>query len=116
VLLLKIYRPIDKFPNGGKMSCYLADLPLNSKINIIYPFGRFNYIGKSNTQIFDFEYFVYYQEDESLKQNIKIYAWLLEGQASLLFFKLFNTVQKNNRNPKDHNSICFFATVLKLIS
>jgi hypothetical protein len=73
VLLLKIYRPIDKFPNGGKMSCHLADLPLHSKINIVYPFGRFNYLGKSNTQIYDLEYIIDNEVDRSLKRNIK--AW-----------------------------------------
>lgn len=55
-LLMKIYRPIEQFPNGGKMSIFLADAPINSKINITYPYGRFNYLGNSNTQITDFEY------------------------------------------------------------
>ena len=58
-LLMKIYRPIEQFPNGGKMSLFLADTPLNSKISTTYPFGRFNYLGKSNTQISDFEYFLF---------------------------------------------------------
>jgi|688.fasta_scaffold581723_2 hypothetical protein len=41
------------------MSVYLADLPLNSKITITLPFGRFNYLGKRNSKITDFEYIIY---------------------------------------------------------
>jgi nitrate reductase (NAD(P)H) len=56
VLLLKIYRPTPQFPDGGKMSCFLADLPHNSQISISYPFGRFIYLGRCNTQITSLEY------------------------------------------------------------
>lgn len=38
------------------MSQFLAGLSLHSKINITLPFGRFNYLGKSQTRIADFEY------------------------------------------------------------
>lgn len=41
------------------MSCYLADLPIHSKINIVLPFGKFNYTGKQSTRIADFEYLIW---------------------------------------------------------
>ena len=45
-LLIKVYKPCEKFPDGGAMSQYLDSLKLNDTIKLTYPFGRLNYEGK----------------------------------------------------------------------
>lgn len=39
----KIYRPNSDFPNGGKMSQYLDDMEIGSKIDVAGPVGRIVY-------------------------------------------------------------------------
>jgi nitrate reductase (NAD(P)H) len=49
-LVVKIYfkGENDKFPNGGQMSQYLENLPLNSTIDVKGPVGHIEYTGKGN--------------------------------------------------------------------
>ena len=52
-LLIKVYfkdvHP--QFPDGGKMSQYLNDLPLERSIKVRGPFGKLNYLGNGNFKI-----------------------------------------------------------------
>ncbi len=52
-LLVKVYfkdvHP--QFPEGGKMSQYLNDIPLDSYINVRGPFGKLTYLGDGNFKI-----------------------------------------------------------------
>jgi hypothetical protein len=52
-LLIKVYyKDVNpNWPEGGKMSQYLASLDLESFINIRGPFGRFSYFGDGSVKI-----------------------------------------------------------------
>lgn len=52
-LLIKVYHKNvhPNFPNGGKMSQYLNDLPLHSTIMVRGPFGRLSYYGDGLVRI-----------------------------------------------------------------
>ena len=45
-LVVKIYRPSPKFPDGGRMSRYLEGLRVGSSIEVAGPFGNHQYIGR----------------------------------------------------------------------
>jgi Na+-transporting NADH:ubiquinone oxidoreductase subunit NqrF len=52
--LIKVYFPLPpQFPEGGLMSQHVNSLKIGDKIKVTLPYGRFNYLGKSNVQIRD---------------------------------------------------------------
>lgn len=55
-MLIKIYGPCEKFPQGGKMTQWLDSLAIGQSITIRHPFGRFNYLGNANIRIVNFGY------------------------------------------------------------
>lgn len=51
-LLVKVYFPLPpQFPEGGLMSQHVNSLKIGEEIKVTLPYGRFNYLGKSNVQI-----------------------------------------------------------------
>lgn len=52
-LLIKVYYKDvhPQFPEGGKMSQYLNDLPLESTIQVRGPFGKITYLGNGRFKI-----------------------------------------------------------------
>ncbi len=44
-LLVKVYRPNEIFPNGGRVSQYLDKIKIGEKIKIKYPYGKVHYKG-----------------------------------------------------------------------
>jgi cytochrome-b5 reductase len=52
-LLIKVYfkDTHPHFPEGGKMSQYLNDIPIGSNINVRGPFGKLSYFGDGNVKI-----------------------------------------------------------------
>jgi hypothetical protein len=47
-LLVKVYNPNEKFPEGGRVSQYLDSIKLGESIKIKYPYGKVNYLGNGN--------------------------------------------------------------------
>lgn len=43
--LAQVYRPNERFPNGGKMSQYLDDMKIGDTIDVRGPSGRITYKG-----------------------------------------------------------------------
>ena len=51
-LLIKVYfKQPPQWPNGGLMSQHVNGMQLGESIKATLPFGRFNYLGKSQVQI-----------------------------------------------------------------
>ncbi len=44
-LLVKVYRPTENFPTGGRVSQYLDGINLGESIQIKYPYGKVHYSG-----------------------------------------------------------------------
>ena len=44
-MLIKIYRPTSKFPEGGLMTQYLESLNLEDTVDMEGPRGKYNYLG-----------------------------------------------------------------------
>jgi hypothetical protein len=44
-LLIKVYRPNDYYPKGGRTSLYLDRIQIGECINIEYPYGNAFYKG-----------------------------------------------------------------------
>lgn len=44
-MLIKIYRPTSKFPEGGLMTQYLETLNLEDTVDMKGPRGKYNYLG-----------------------------------------------------------------------
>jgi NAD(P)H-flavin reductase len=42
-IVIKVYRPNDVYPNGGKMSQYLESLKLGDEVDVRGPTGRMVY-------------------------------------------------------------------------
>lgn len=55
-MLIKVYKPCEKFPKGGKMTQWLDTLPIGTNVTIRLPFGRFNYLGNGSIRITNFGY------------------------------------------------------------
>lgn len=51
--MVRLYPPTEAYPEGGKMSTFLSELPLHAKIKIALPFGRLNYLGNTVIQVTD---------------------------------------------------------------
>ena len=47
-LLIKIYRPTDRFPQGGVLSQYIDNLEIGSVVDARGPVGRMEYLGKGS--------------------------------------------------------------------
>ena len=52
-MLIKVYNKgvHSEYPEGGKMSQYLNDIPLGSNIRVRGPFGKLTYYGDGNVKI-----------------------------------------------------------------
>ena len=44
-LLVKVYRPNQNFPTGGRVSQYLDRIKIGERIQIKYPYGKLHYSG-----------------------------------------------------------------------
>lgn len=44
-LLVKVYRPNNDFPEGGRVSQYLNNIQIGENINVTYPYGKVHYKG-----------------------------------------------------------------------
>jgi len=49
--VIKTYRPNERFPEGGKMSQHLADLPIGSTVSMRGPKGHMSYLGNGSFTI-----------------------------------------------------------------
>ncbi len=47
-LLIKVYKPNENYPKGGRVSQYLDNIKIGEHINIKYPYGKVYYAGNSN--------------------------------------------------------------------
>jgi cytochrome-b5 reductase len=50
-LLIKVYRPSERFPKGGAMSQYLEALSVGSELLVKGPVGRLEYLGKGEFEL-----------------------------------------------------------------
>jgi NAD(P)H-flavin reductase len=50
-LLIKVYRPTERFPKGGIMSQYLESLSVGAEVLIKGPVGRLEYLGKGEFEL-----------------------------------------------------------------
>jgi NAD(P)H-flavin reductase len=50
-LLIKVYRPTERFPKGGAMSQYLESLPVGSELLVKGPVGRLEYLGQGEFEL-----------------------------------------------------------------
>lgn len=44
-LLVKVYKPCDNFPDGGKVSQYIDSIQIGGDLSIKYPYGKVLYEG-----------------------------------------------------------------------
>lgn len=52
-LVIKIYRPCEKFPDGGIMTKWLDTLKVDNTIEVSGPKGRLNYKGNGQVEIYE---------------------------------------------------------------
>jgi hypothetical protein len=56
-LIIKVYRPNENFPVGGRVSQYLDQIKLSEEIEIKFPYGKICYYGAG---LFFLKYGKYY--------------------------------------------------------
>jgi NAD(P)H-flavin reductase len=93
-LLIKIYRPIPRFPKGGLMTQWLDQLRVGDSITVVSPFGNFNYPAPGSVRIAGLE-----------PRNAQARSLLMIAGGSGIT-PVYQVVQEILRNPRDHTRLC----------
>lgn len=93
--VIRIYKPTEGFPDGGKMSLYLDSLKVNDTLNVSGPYGLIEYKG-NNT----------YAYTSKLIEKKKHIVMIAGGTGMTPFFRLINYVllSENSVNQTDSSS------------
>ena len=81
-LLIKVYFPLPpQFPEGGLMSQHVNSLKIGDEIKVTLPYGRFNYLGKSNCQIRELYFSFNLVTARFARAKLTTFSWSAEEQV-----------------------------------
>ena len=86
-IVIKIYRPCEKFPDGGKMTRYLESLSVGDKVKIRGPLGRIQYHGHGKFTI---------KENPQLNATRTKIGLIAGGTGIAPCWRLLQSMIKNN--------------------
>jgi cytochrome-b5 reductase len=85
-LVIKIYRPNEKFPNGGRLTQYIESLNIGDSINVEGPFGRCVYLHNGNLSL-QIE-----KNSPRFDKHVKLLGMVAGGSGIAPFLQIINTV------------------------